>query len=165
VPARPILAPTGTEFAQRTLRMDKLTTSKPLAVPKPMIAVIFRECIVLLVGVAVSFVASLFGNAGRDIGALAAAILFPIAFCLVRAAMVRYPQGKLPLLRRGGFQLAIGLAIISLFVFEVGVAMFAGAADIPLGAWGVVASFGAGYVLLLCVAYRLSYSPDYLAGE
>jgi hypothetical protein len=137
------------------------TTSHRVADPEAMMAVILRECIVLLVGVTVAFAAALFGNAGRDFAALVAAILFPIGFCLARAAMVKYPRGELSLLRRGALQLATGTAIVSLFLFEVGVAMFAGAADIPRGAWGVVVGFGVGYVFLFCIAHRLGLSPDH----
>lgn len=123
-----------------------------------MIAVFLRESTVLVIGVAVSFIASLFGDAGRDFGALAAAILIPIAFCLVRAAMIRFPREQLPPLRRGAFQTVTGAALVSLLVFEMGVAMFAGAADIPLVWWIVVAGFGVSYVLLSCVAHRVTYS-------
>ncbi len=128
-----------------------------------MIAVIFRECIVLLLGVAVSLLASLFGNAGRDFGALAAAILFPIAFCLIRAALVRYPSHTLPARRRTGFQLTLGLGLVSLLAFEMGLAMFAGVADIPLAVWAVVSAFGVGYVLLFAAAHHLRGSPDRMA--
>ncbi len=130
-----------------------------------MIAVVFRECVVLLVGVAVSLLASLFGNAGRDFGALVAAILLPIAFCLIRAAMVRFPRAVLSLLRRGSYQITIGLALISLLVFEMGIAMLAGDADIPLGVWGVVAGFGAGYVSLFCLAHRIGRLSDKSSSE
>jgi drug/metabolite transporter (DMT)-like permease len=128
-----------------------------------MIEVIFRECIVLLLGVAVSLVASLFGNAGRDFAALVAAVLIPIAFCLLRAATVRYPSKTLSVSRRTGFQLAIGLAFASLLVFEMGVAMFAGAADIPLVVWVVVGVFGICYVLLFAVAHLLRVGLDSVA--
>lgn len=128
-----------------------------------MTSVIFRECIVLLLGIAVSLVASLFGNAGRDFAALVAAVLIPIAFCLLRAATVRYPSKTLSVARRTGFQLAIGLAFASLLVFEMGVAMFAGAADIPLVVWVVVGAFGICYVLLFVVAHLLRVGLDRVA--
>jgi hypothetical protein len=89
------------------------------------IVVFIRECIVLLVGVAVSLLASRFANAGRDFGALAAALL----------------------------------------VFEMGVAMFAGDAGIPFGAWAVVAGFGTSYVLLFCLAHRMGHSPGHYSDE
>ena len=107
-----------------------------------MITVICRECVVLLIGVGVSLLASLFGNAGRDFGALAAAILLPIVFCLIRAIVVQFPRAKLSLFWRGSYQITIALALISLLIFEMGVAMFAGAGDIPVGAWSVVVGFG-----------------------
>jgi hypothetical protein len=131
-----------------------------------MIPVVFREFIVLLLGAAVSFFASLFGNAGRDFGALVAAVLLPIAFCLIRAALVRYPSQALSALRRACFQLALALGLVLLLVFEMGVAMFAGAADIPLGVWAVVSAFGIGYVLLFAAAHCLRGLPDrFAAGD
>ena len=128
-----------------------------------MIGVIFRECIVLLLGIAVSFVASQFGNADQDFGALIAAILLPVVFCLIRAALVRYPSHTPSALRRTGFQFALALGLISLLVFEMGVAMFAGAADIPIAVWVVIGAFGIGYVVLLAVAHHLRGFPGRVA--
>ncbi len=128
-----------------------------------MIAVLCRECVFLLIGVGVSLLASLFGNAGRDFGALVAAILLPIGFCLIRAAVIRSPRAELSLFWWRSYQITIGLALVSLLIFEMGVAMFAGEADIPLGAWGVVAAFGVGYILLFGVAHRICRWPDDLA--
>jgi Ca2+/Na+ antiporter len=128
-----------------------------------MIAVVFRECVVLLLGIAVSLVASLFGNAGRDFGALVAAILFPIAFCLIRAALVRYPPHTLSALRRAGFHMTLSFALILLLAFEMGVAMFAGADDIPIAVWRVIGAFGIGYVVFFAVAHHLRGCPGRVA--
>jgi hypothetical protein len=130
-----------------------------------MIVVFLRECVVLLLGVGVSLIASLLANAGRDFGALAAAILLPVTFCLIRAALVRYPHGKPAPFRRGGFRVAIGVALVFLLLFEMGLAFFAGADGIPIVWWVVVVGFGAAYVLLFCVAHLVASSQKGGAGR
>ena len=117
-----------------------------------MMAAFLRECVVLLIGVAVALVASLFGNAGRNFAALVGAMLLPIAFCLGRAALLRYPTVRLSRVRRFVWNLTTALSIIALLLFEMSVGMFAGANGIPIGAWAVVATFGATYLTLRCIA-------------
>lgn len=128
-----------------------------------MLATAYRECIVLLVGVAVSLLASLIGNAGRDFRELVVAILFPIAFCLIRTAMVRYPPADRPLLRRVGFQIVMAMVLVCLLLFEIGVTMLAGTPNLPLGIWLVMAAFGASYLFLFSVAHRIGYSRSHIA--
>lgn len=115
-----------------------------------------REIGVLLLGVAVAFAASLAGDAGRNFGALVVAILLPIAFCLVRAGLAKLPSENSSGLRHVAAQLSLGFALIALLVFEMGVAMFAGAQGIPAGVWVVLSVFGAGYVCLFVLAHTLS---------
>lgn len=76
----------------------------------------FRECILILLGIGVAFVASLFSNAGRGSDVPVAAFLIPIAFFLIHVPLVQYPSHTLPALWRSGFQLAQGLGFLSLFV-------------------------------------------------
>ena len=97
------------------------------------------------------------GDAGRDVKALAAAILVPIAFCLVRAALTNLRFGNLSAFLRVAAQLSLGFALISLLIFEMGVAMFAGAADIPAGVWCVLLMFGVAYICLYVTAHRLAH--------
>ena len=121
-----------------------------------MITLAIRETCVLLLGLTVSLVCSLFGNAGRDFGALVAAILVPIVFCLVRAGLADLPLEGLRASRRIFAQILFAVSLVSLLLFEMGVAMFAGAADIPAdipaGVWGVVAGFGVAYITLMVYA-------------
>ena len=120
-----------------------------------------RETLVLLLGVAISLAASRFGNAGAGFPKLAVAILLPIAFCLARAKLV-----KLPTRRRTSpwrcflSQLAFAAAFILLLLFEMGVALFAGSADIPVGFWVVLGCFGFGYIALFLVARSLADLHD-----
>ena len=117
-----------------------------------MISLAIRETCVLLLGLAVSLVCSLFGNAGRDFSALVAAILIPIVFCLIRACLADLPLGGLRSSRRIVAQVLFAVSLVSLLVFEMGIAMLAGAADIPLGVWFVVAGFGIAYITLMVYA-------------
>ena len=117
-----------------------------------MIGLAIRETCVLLLGLAVSLVCSLFGNAGRDFGALVAAILVPIVFCLIRAGFADLSLDGLRSSRRLVAQIVFAVSLVSLLLFEMGVAMFAGAADIPVGVWFVVAGFGAAYIILMVSA-------------
>jgi len=132
---------------------------------KQVAAIFIRECIVLVLAFGISLIASMFANAGRDIGALAAALLLPVGFCLVRAARVRYQRTELSTLRSVSHQIVLALAFISLLIFEAGVAMFAGDAGIPFGVWVVVGGFGVGYVLLFCFAHWIGQPPDVLTDE
>ena len=113
-----------------------------------MVLIAAREFIVILLGVAIAFVASLFGDAGRDILALAAAILVPVAFCLVRAAQFPRPRIGVSPIRNVGSQLSAGLALAALLIFEIGVALFAGVNDAPLLMWANLSGFAMAYILL-----------------
>ena len=103
-----------------------------------MASLMLRECCVLLLGVILAFMTSLFLNPARDAIALALAVLVPVGFCLGRTAFVRFPDAPISPLRRLGFQFAIAFALISLLLFEMGVAIFARAKDIPAFVWALV---------------------------
>ena len=124
-----------------------------------MIRVALREILVLLIGCVLAWVVSLaVGDAGRNFGALAASILVPIAFCLGRAAMVRPPMPQWSAARRVGYQVAVGIALVMLLVFEMGTPMLLGVADVPVAAWGVLAVIGIAYATLFCVAHHFGFS-------
>lgn len=118
-----------------------------------MITVAIRETFVLMLGCLISFAGSMIlGNADRDFAALTSAILLPIVFCLIRAAFVKSPDPTLSGIRRVGYQLILGIALVLLLLFEMSFGLFCGAADIPLAMRLAIAAFGMGYVLCYSVA-------------
>jgi hypothetical protein len=126
-----------------------------------MIIVAIRETFVLMLGCLLSFIGSLMlGNANRDFTALASAILLPILFCLIRAALVKRPGSTLSGIRHVGYQLCLGFALVLLLLFEMSVGLFLGAADIPTVMWIIVAAFGMGYVFFFTVASRVGSTTD-----
>jgi hypothetical protein len=123
-----------------------------------------REALVLLVGVAVSGAAAIIlERVGRDLE-FVHGIVIPIAFCLVRAAFVSGCAQETTWGRRLAYQVFIAGALIALLLFEMGVGLFAGARDIPMTVWMVVAGFGGVYCVMICVAERW-LEPSDLTGR
>jgi len=92
------------------------------------------------------------GNAGRNIVFLAAAVLVPIGFCVARAALLDGLPPTVPALRRIFAQLVTAAALVVLLVFEMGVAMLAGAAGIPADVWVFLGAVATAYVGLMISA-------------
>lgn len=118
-----------------------------------MITLTIRETCVLLVGLMLSLICSTFGNAIGDFGELAAFILVPIVFCLIRAGRLsNLPMRGLSVSCRIFAQIFFALALICLLLFEMGVAMSAGAENMSAGIRFLVAGFGFAYIFLMVLA-------------
>lgn len=128
-----------------------------------MMIVAIREMFVLILGCVFSFIGSLmFGNANRDFGALASAILLPIVFCLIRASLATPLESTLSGTRRVSYQLCFSVALVLLLLFEMSFGIFLGAPDIPAAVWVIVAAFGMGYVIFFSVAFRIGSETEKL---
>lgn len=119
--------------------------------------IIVRETLILLLGGAVSCLAGfLAGPAGKNASGLLLAILTPIGFCLARAAMVRLDTRRTPAWRQVAAQVVLAAALVALLLFELGVALAAGAPRVPPLLGLVFGVLGLAYVLLFCGAWHLA---------
>ena len=122
-----------------------------------MFRVAFRETLVLLAATAISWLTVwLNPRVGFDTRLLG--LVLPFLYCVMRLAVLKYPPHNFPWLRRTGFQIAMGLALVCLLVFEEMVALMAGN-NVPWLAWAALSSVGLGYVMFFCLADAWRRSP------
>jgi len=117
--------------------------------------VIARETFVLCLGTVIAAIAPpifrFFGNRLE----LLPGIVIPIVFCLGRLIFVpACPQG-IGTLRQIAYSLLRAFALIMLFLFELGVGLFAGANDIPGFVWAIIGCFGVAYVMSIFVIEKM----------
>ena len=124
--------------------------------------VICRETGVLLLGLSFSLLIWLLFKQNRllppalRVNNPIVALFLPIILCLLRAGFVPKVAEDSSRIRAIGYQLIIALALIVLMIFEMAVALLFGAPGIPPAVWAVIALIGGSYVLLFCVADRIS---------
>jgi len=129
----------------------------------PMLAL--REARVVSIGALVACAGNFFGNGQPGGLGFAAALLLPIVFCLLRAAMISSPPPELSVVRRGLFQIVLAVALIVLLVFEFAIGQMAGLNRVSPDALGLLVVLGVTYVFLYCLAHQFISTDPLLESD
>ena len=119
---------------------------------------IFRETLVLCLGVIVAAAAATICRLWGNKLELLPGVVVPILFCLGRASLVSNCPKIATAIRRVLYQLLRAFALIMLFLFEIGVGLFIDAKDIPMAVWAVIGGFGVTYIAFVYFAESMQTS-------